>query len=264
MNAVLPLDGDARVRRQRASPALLVGLVDREGDELLRPGRHAGLAVVGLLEHQRRVPPARSQTLRSSRRCRRSIFRPSDVACRSARARGGLAFERRGGGRASPHGNGPSTHGAQPGHDEPRHVVVATHGHCFDGLCSAAIIHAPPPPRGAWRRASRSRTISCGYGPGQNGVDPKALAGDVNAILDFRFSPAPQLTWYFDHHVTAFPSDGGPRRATKRAPPHPRRPSAASSTTVPTARARSSSPTSARATSGSTPRRRRASSAGPT
>ena len=43
-----------------------------------------------------------------------------------------------------------------------------------------------------------------GYGPGQNGVDPKMLDGDVNAILDFRFSTAPQLTWYFDHHVSAF------------------------------------------------------------
>src|SRR5271165_6738742 len=43
-----------------------------------------------------------------------------------------------------------------------------------------------------------------GYGPGQNGVDPKVLSGQVNAILDFRFSPLPQLDWYFDHHVSAF------------------------------------------------------------
>jgi hypothetical protein len=45
-----------------------------------------------------------------------------------------------------------------------------------------------------------------GYGPGQNGVDPKLLVGDVNAILDFRYSPVPALTWYFDHHVSAFVS----------------------------------------------------------
>jgi hypothetical protein len=45
-----------------------------------------------------------------------------------------------------------------------------------------------------------------GYGPGQNGVDPKLLVGDVNAILDFRYSPLPALTWYFDHHVSAFVS----------------------------------------------------------
>ncbi len=83
------------------------------------------------------------------------------------------------------------------------HVVVATHGHCFDGLCSAVM----------FTRLYRHRfpgdgaTFTyhgAGYGPGQNGVDPKVLSGDVNAILDFRFSPLPQLDWYFDHHVSAF------------------------------------------------------------
>ncbi len=83
------------------------------------------------------------------------------------------------------------------------HVVVATHGHCFDGLCSAVM----------FTRLYRHRfpgdgaTFSyhgAGYGPGQNGVDPAVLAGDVNAILDFRFSALPQLDWYFDHHVSAF------------------------------------------------------------
>jgi hypothetical protein len=47
---------------------------------------------------------------------------------------------------------------------------------------------------------------AAGYGPGQNGVDPQTLDGDVNAILDFRFSALPRLTWYFDHHVSAFAS----------------------------------------------------------
>ena len=45
-----------------------------------------------------------------------------------------------------------------------------------------------------------------GYGPGSTGVDPAIFTGQENAILDFRFSPSPQLTWYFDHHVSAFPS----------------------------------------------------------
>jgi hypothetical protein len=30
------------------------------------------------------------------------------------------------------------------------------------------------------------------------------LNGDENAILDFRFQAAPKLSWYFDHHRTAF------------------------------------------------------------
>jgi hypothetical protein len=90
----------------------------------------------------------------------------------------------------------------QPGE---RRVVVATHGHCFDGLCSAVMFtrllrHLEPKERLVFSYHA------AGYGPGQNGVEPKLLDGDVNAILDFRFSRAPQLNWYFDHHVSAFPS----------------------------------------------------------
>jgi len=86
-----------------------------------------------------------------------------------------------------------------------RKVVVATHGHCFDGLCSAVMftrlmghLHPGEPMSFEYR--------AMGYGPGQNGVDPAILTGDENAILDFRYSQAPKLTWYFDHHVSAFPS----------------------------------------------------------
>ncbi len=86
-----------------------------------------------------------------------------------------------------------------------RHVVVATHGHCFDGLCSAVMFtrlirHVEPD------ATHRFSYRACGYGPGQNGVDPTIMVGDVNAILDFRFSALEPLTWYFDHHVSAFPT----------------------------------------------------------
>jgi hypothetical protein len=82
-------------------------------------------------------------------------------------------------------------------------VVIATHGHCFDGLCSAAMFtrlyrHHYPGDGAAFTYHA------AGYGPGQNGVDAKTLSGDVNAILDFRFSAIPELHWYFDHHVSAF------------------------------------------------------------
>jgi len=82
-----------------------------------------------------------------------------------------------------------------------RRVVVATHGHCFDGLCSAVMFTRLMKHLGAGEAFAYH---SCGYGPGQNGVDPKLLDGDTNAILDFRFSAAKSLTWYFDHHVSAF------------------------------------------------------------
>jgi hypothetical protein len=110
-----------------------------------------------------------------------------------------------------------------PGDSAPKKkVVVATHGHCFDGVCSAVMftrllshVHAG--------EALAFEYHACGYGPGQNGVDPKLLAGDVNAILDFRFSAAPQLTWYFDHHVSAFPSEGDRAAYEARAVESPER-----------------------------------------
>jgi hypothetical protein len=86
-----------------------------------------------------------------------------------------------------------------------RNVVVATHGHCFDGMCSAVMFtrlmrHLHPGEELAFTYRAM------GYGPGSSGVDPAIMIGDDNAILDFRFSPAPALTWYFDHHVSAFPA----------------------------------------------------------
>lgn len=85
-------------------------------------------------------------------------------------------------------------------------VVVATHGHCFDGLCSAALFTQLLQKL----RPSDSldfRYHAMGYGPGENGVSDELLNGDENAILDYRFSASDKLTWYFDHHVSAFPTD---------------------------------------------------------
>jgi hypothetical protein len=80
--------------------------------------------------------------------------------------------------------------------------VIATHGHCFDGLASAVL----------FTRLARTLDIpdmqpeyrACGYGVSQLRADEKVLTGDQNAILDYRFSTVPALTWYFDHHRTAF------------------------------------------------------------
>ncbi len=83
-------------------------------------------------------------------------------------------------------------------------VVVATHGHCFDGLSSAVLFtHLYRAVRGP----ATFRYRACGYGIGQNAPEERLLDGDENAILDFRFSPSEKLTWYFDHHRTAFASD---------------------------------------------------------
>jgi hypothetical protein len=81
-------------------------------------------------------------------------------------------------------------------------VVVATHGHCFDGMCSAALFTRLS--RARISDAATFRYHACGYGPEPGGVNPAILTGDENAILDFRYTKSPKLTWYFDHHRTAF------------------------------------------------------------
>jgi hypothetical protein len=88
---------------------------------------------------------------------------------------------------------------------KPRDVVVATHGHCFDGMASAAVfthlVRALSP-----GEPLEVRYRSCGYGPGMTMIPEAWLDGADNAILDFRFTPTERLTWYFDHHITAFGS----------------------------------------------------------
>ncbi len=84
-------------------------------------------------------------------------------------------------------------------------VVVATHGHCFDGLASAVMFtRLVTATEGSGRRFTYR---GCGYGVGQLRPDDAVLSGDENAILDYRFSASPRLTWYFDHHRTAFADD---------------------------------------------------------
>ena len=83
-------------------------------------------------------------------------------------------------------------------------VVVATHGHCFDGLSSAVLFtHLFRTLKGP----ASFRYRACGYGTAQATPDERLLDGDDNAILDFRFSPSERLSWYFDHHRTAFATE---------------------------------------------------------
>lgn len=76
--------------------------------------------------------------------------------------------------------------------------VCATHGHCFDGLASAALfgdLFATIKP------AASITYVSCGYAANQ---PAPTLDGDDNVILDFRYQADPRLTFFFDHHATAF------------------------------------------------------------
>jgi len=80
-------------------------------------------------------------------------------------------------------------------------VRVLYHDHCFDGAASAAFF---------------SRFLEEKFHRGANfaftGMAHKAsqifedsmFDGDENAIVDFKYSPHPKLTWWFDHHQSAF------------------------------------------------------------
>ena len=95
---------------------------------------------------------------------------------------------------------------------KPRDIVVATHGHCFDGMASAAVfthlVRALSP-----GQPITFRYRSCGYGPGMSTIPEGWLDGAENAILDFRYTRSTKLSWYFDHHITAFGSAEEQREA---------------------------------------------------
>jgi hypothetical protein len=83
--------------------------------------------------------------------------------------------------------------------------VVATHGHCFDGLASATLFTRLV--RELGNKNVEFEFRACGYSPGQPQAGETLLNGDDNAILDYRFAPAERLGWYFDHHKTAFQTE---------------------------------------------------------
>jgi hypothetical protein len=80
-------------------------------------------------------------------------------------------------------------------------VRILYHDHCFDGAASAAFF---------------SRFVEAKFHPGAEFAftglahkasqlfEPGLFDGDVNAIVDFKYSTDPKLTWWFDHHQSAF------------------------------------------------------------
>jgi hypothetical protein len=88
------------------------------------------------------------------------------------------------------------------------------HGHCFDGVASAAVFTR-------FYRARFSPDARVGYTPllHQPGslFDEAMFDGEENAIVDFKYSPSPRLTWWFDHHQSAFltPEDEAHFRADR-------------------------------------------------
>ena len=78
---------------------------------------------------------------------------------------------------------------------------VLYHNHCFDGAASAAyfsrFIAGTFHPNAEFRYTGMAHTASQIF-------DPALFDGDENAIVDFKYCSDSRLTWWFDHHQSAF------------------------------------------------------------
>ena len=80
-------------------------------------------------------------------------------------------------------------------------VRVFYHDKCFDGACSASL----------FTRFHRE-CVDPGATYEYHGLvhragalfDESEFTGDENAIVDFKYSASPRITWWFDHHQSAF------------------------------------------------------------
>ncbi len=81
---------------------------------------------------------------------------------------------------------------------------ILYHGNCFDGVSSAAIFTK-------FYRAKIDPSADVHYTPTMhragNAFDREQFDGDENAIVDFKYCPDDRLTWWFDHHQSAFLSE---------------------------------------------------------
>jgi hypothetical protein len=94
-------------------------------------------------------------------------------------------------------------------------VRVFYHDKCFDGACSASL----------FTRFHRE-CVTSGAGYEYHGLvhragalfDESEFTGDENAIVDFKYSASPRITWWFDHHLSAFltPEDNEHFKACQR------------------------------------------------
>ena len=75
------------------------------------------------------------------------------------------------------------------------------HGHCFDGVASAATFTRFYKERIHPEAEVQYQGLL--HRPG-NLFDEGMFDGDENAIVDFKYSPSEKLTWWFDHHESAF------------------------------------------------------------
>ena len=80
-------------------------------------------------------------------------------------------------------------------------VRILYHDHCFDGAASAAFfsrfIRDRFHPDAEFHYTGMAHTAAQTF-------DDELFDGDENAIVDFKYAANPKLTWWFDHHQSAF------------------------------------------------------------
>lgn len=75
------------------------------------------------------------------------------------------------------------------------------HDKCFDGACSASVFTR------FHRECVKTANHFSYYGLVHRAgalFDEDAFIEGENAIVDFKYSPSPKVTWWFDHHQSAF------------------------------------------------------------
>ncbi len=80
-------------------------------------------------------------------------------------------------------------------------VRLFFHDRCFDGAASAAVFsrfyRAKVDPHAEFHYTGLAHRASQLF-------NEKDFDGDENAIVDFKYTASPKLTWWFDHHQSAF------------------------------------------------------------
>jgi len=84
-------------------------------------------------------------------------------------------------------------------------LKVYFHNNCFDGLASAAVFSNFY--RSAIQKSVQFEYEGLAHRAGELFLDV-GFNGEENAIVDFKYSSDPRLTWWFDHHQSAFLSRG--------------------------------------------------------
>src|SRR5260370_12072216 len=91
------------------------------------------------------------------------------------------------------------------------------HDRCFDCSATAALFYR-------FYRELFDRSAVCGFtGMTHRAVQPWEAGlfdGDENVIVDFKFTNSPKVTWWFDHHQSAFLTPADAEQFRKRPGPH--------------------------------------------